>query len=143
MSPRSTVLELDGREVTITNPDKVFFPKTGHTKIDLVNYYLAVAEGALTGVRGRPMALKRFVNGADGQAFFQKRVPDKHPEWIETVQLSYPSGRTADEITTTSASPPSTGSSTISLTTSADEPPAGCRSRTTAITFWSRTRPRA
>jgi bifunctional non-homologous end joining protein LigD len=92
------VLEIEGREVLITNPDKVFFPKTGHTKLDLVNYYLAVADGALRGVAGRPMALKRFVNGAEGEPFFQKRVPENHPEWIETVELSYPSGRTADEI---------------------------------------------
>jgi DNA ligase D-like protein (predicted polymerase) len=92
------VLEIEGREVLITNPDKVFFPKTGHTKLDLVNYYLAVADGAIRGVAGRPMALKRFVNGAEGEPFFQKRVPENHPEWIETVELSYPSGRTADEI---------------------------------------------
>jgi bifunctional non-homologous end joining protein LigD len=92
------VLEIEGREVLITKPDKVFFPKTGHTKLDLVNYYLAVADGAIRGVAGRPMALKRFVNGADSEPFFQKRVPENHPEWIETVELSYPSGRTADEI---------------------------------------------
>jgi len=92
------VLEIEGREVLITNPDKVFFPKTGHTKLDLVNYYLAVADGAIRGVAGRPMALKRFVNGAEREPFFQKRVPENHPEWIETVELSYPSGRTADEI---------------------------------------------
>ena len=98
MPKRSVVLEIEGREVAITNPDKVFFPKTGHTKLDLVNYYLAVADGALRGVDGRPMALKRFVNGADGEPFFQKRAPDSRPEWIETVELSYPSGRTADEI---------------------------------------------
>jgi bifunctional non-homologous end joining protein LigD len=98
MATKSTVLEIEGREVLITNPDKVFFPRTGHTKLDLVNYYLAVADGALRGVSGRPMALKRFVNGAESEPFFQKRVPDNHPQWIETVELSYPSGRTADEI---------------------------------------------
>ena len=98
MPTRSTVLEIEGRDVTITNPDKVFFPRTGHTKLDLVNYYLAVADGALRGVDGRPMALKRFVNGAEGEPFFQKRVPESRPEWIETVDLSYPSGRTASEI---------------------------------------------
>jgi len=92
------MLEIEGREVLITNPDKVFFPKTGHTKLDLVNYYLAVADGAIRGVAGRPMALKRFVNGAEREPFFQKRVPENHPEWIETVELSYPSGRTADEV---------------------------------------------
>jgi DNA ligase D-like protein (predicted polymerase) len=98
MATREEVLEVAGREVTITNPDKVFFPRTGHTKLDLVRYYLAVAEGAIRGVDGRPMALKRFVNGADGEAFFQKRAPASRPEWIETVVLSFPSGRTAEEI---------------------------------------------
>ncbi len=98
MAPKATVLEIDGREVTITNPDKVFFPKTGHTKLDLVNFYLAVSEGALRGASGRPMALKRFVNGAESEPFFQKRVPGNAPEWLETVRLSYPSGGVADEI---------------------------------------------
>jgi len=87
-----------GQEVTVTNPDKVFFPRTGHTKLDLVRYYLAAAGGALRGVEGRPMALKRFVHGAEGEAFFQKRAPSTRPEWIETVELSFPSGRTAHEI---------------------------------------------
>jgi DNA ligase D-like protein (predicted polymerase) len=95
---RNVVLEIEGRELTITNPDKVYFPHTGHTKMDLVNFYLAVADGAIRGVDGRPMALKRFVNGADSEPFFQKRAPDSRPEWIETVELSYPSGRTASEI---------------------------------------------
>jgi bifunctional non-homologous end joining protein LigD len=95
---RKEVLEVAGREVVISNPDKVFFPATGHTKMDLVRYYLAVADGALRGVAGRPMALKRFVNGADGEFFFQKRAPESRPEWIETVELSFPSGRTAHEI---------------------------------------------
>ena len=91
-------VEVAGREVAISNPDKVFFPATGHTKGDLVCYYLAVAEGTLRGVGGRPMALKRFVHGADGEAFFQKRAPEKRPEWVDTVVLSFPSGRTAEEI---------------------------------------------
>jgi bifunctional non-homologous end joining protein LigD len=98
MAGRKEVLHVAGREVTITNPDKVFFPRSGHTKLDLVRYYLAVAEGALRGVAGRPMALKRFVNGAEGEAFFQKRAPTSRPDWIETVELSFPSGRTAHEI---------------------------------------------
>ncbi|MBV9324398.1 MAG: non-homologous end-joining DNA ligase [Chloroflexi bacterium] len=98
MPKRSVSLEIEGREVAISNPDKVFFPRTGHTKLDLVNYYLAVADGAIRGVDGRPMALKRFVNGAEAEPFFQKRAPDSRPEWIETVELSYPSGRTAAEI---------------------------------------------
>jgi len=97
-APREEVIEAAGRQVTITNPDKVFFPRTGHTKLDLVRYYMAVAEGAIRGVYGRPMALKRFVNGAEGEAFFQKRAPTSRPEWIETVELSFPSGRTAEEI---------------------------------------------
>lgn len=98
MPSRMQVLEVAGRDVTITNPDKVFFPRTGHTKLDLVRFYLAVANGALQGVAGRPMALKRFVNGAGGEFFFQKRAPASRPEWIETVELSFPSGRTAHEI---------------------------------------------
>jgi bifunctional non-homologous end joining protein LigD len=98
MPARKEVLELGGREVTVSNPDKVFFPRTGHTKLDLVRFYLSVAEGALRGVSGRPMALKRFVNGAEGEAFFQKRAPQSRPEWIETVELSFPSGRTAHEV---------------------------------------------
>src|SRR6202521_247920 len=97
-APREEIIEAAGREVTITNPDKVFFPRTGHTKLDLVRYYMAVAEGAIRGAYGRPMALKRFVNGAEGEAFFQKRAPTSRPEWIETVELSFPSGRTAEEI---------------------------------------------
>src|SRR5881409_11492 len=98
MPARQEILEVAGREVTITNPDKVFFPNAGLTKLDLVRYYLAVAEGALRGIAGRPMALKRFVNGAEGEFFFQKRAPTSRPEWIETVELSFPSGRTAHEI---------------------------------------------
>ena len=93
-----TVIEAAGREVIITNPDKVFFPKAGYTKIDLANYYAAVAEGALRGIAARPIVLKRYVNGAEGEPFFQKRAPDSHPDWIETVELRFPSGRTAREI---------------------------------------------
>jgi bifunctional non-homologous end joining protein LigD len=98
MPARNEVVEVAGREVTVTNPDKVFYPRTGHTKMDLVRYYLAVADGALRGVSGRPMALKRFVNGAEGEAFFQKRAPESRPDWIETVELRFPSGRTAREV---------------------------------------------
>ena len=98
MPERSEVLEIGGREVTITNPDKVFFPAIGATKLDLVSYYLSVAPGALAGAGGRPMALKRFVNGAEGEAFFQKRAPSNLPPFLRTVTLSFPSGRTADEI---------------------------------------------
>jgi bifunctional non-homologous end joining protein LigD len=95
------VLSLAGHEVAISNPGKVFFPRLGLTKLDMVRYYLAVAPGALGGVRDRPMALKRFVNGAENEAFFQKRAPQKRPDWIETVELRFPSGRTADEVVLT------------------------------------------
>ena len=98
MPARKELIEVAGREVTISNPDKVFFPSTGHTKLDLVHYYLSVSEGALRAVAGRPMALKRFVNGAGEEFFFQKRAPKSRPTWIETVQLRFPSGRSADEI---------------------------------------------
>src|SRR5437868_13213796 len=98
MAANKEILELDGIEVAISSPDKVFFPRTGHTKLDLVRYYLAVADGALRGVRGRPMALKRYVNGAEGEFFFQKRAPQSRPDWIETVELAFPSGRTAHEV---------------------------------------------
>src|SRR6516164_2791778 len=91
-------LDIGGTTVVVSNPGKVYFPRTGHTKLDLVQYYLAVADGALRGVAGRPMVLKRFVNGAEGEPFFQKRAPDKRPDWIETVVLSFPSGRTAEEV---------------------------------------------
>jgi bifunctional non-homologous end joining protein LigD len=94
----SETLTLDGHEVTISNPGKVFFADAGITKMDLVNYYLAVADGAVLGVRDRPMALKRFVDGADGEAFFQKRAPKSVPAFVRTVELSFPSGRTADEV---------------------------------------------
>ena len=92
------VLEVAGREVTITHPDKLVFPDAGHTKLDLVRYYLAVAEGALRGVAGRPMILKRFVKGLDQEAFFQKRAPTKRPDWIEVATLRYASGGVADEV---------------------------------------------
>jgi DNA ligase D-like protein (predicted polymerase) len=98
MPKEQEVLRLGDREVTVTNPGKVFFESIGATKLDLVRYYIAVAPGALTGAGGRPMALKRFVNGAAGEAFFQKRAPENRPAWLRTVTLSFPSGRTADEI---------------------------------------------
>ncbi|MGI8658275.1 MAG: DNA primase small subunit domain-containing protein [Candidatus Limnocylindria bacterium] len=99
MARRETeLLELDGHEVTISNPSKVFFADAGITKMDLVRYYLGVADGAVLGVRDRPMALKRFVDGAGGEAFFQKRAPKSVPDFVRTVELSFPSGRTADEV---------------------------------------------
>ncbi len=98
MATRKEILEIGGREVAVSNPDKVYFPRAGHTKLDLVRYFLAVADGALVGVRGRPMALKRFVDGAEKEPFFQKRAPDNRPEWMRVATLSFPSGRTADEL---------------------------------------------
>jgi bifunctional non-homologous end joining protein LigD len=94
----SQVLEVSGREVTVTNPDKPLFPLLGYTKLDLVQYYLTVADGALRGVTGRPMILKRFVKGIDEEAFFQKRAPSKRPDWIDVATLRYASGTTADEV---------------------------------------------
>ncbi|MFI6322734.1 non-homologous end-joining DNA ligase [Nonomuraea sp. NPDC050556] len=91
-------IEVDGREVRITNPDKVVFPRSGHTKLDLIRYYQAVGDGALRGVLGRPMVLKRFVKGIEEEAFFQKRAPSKRPDWIEVAELRYRSGRSADEV---------------------------------------------
>src|SRR5439155_1526366 len=95
---RQTVLGVAGREVVITNPDKVIFPQAGHTKLDLVKYYAAVAKAALRGIAARPLVLKRYVNGAEREPFFQKRAPEQRPEWVETVELRFPSGRTAREI---------------------------------------------
>src|SRR5436309_3145347 len=91
-------IQAAGREVLITNPDKIFFPKAGYTKLDLAKYYGAVAAGALRGIAGRPIVIKRYVNGAESEPFFQKRAPETHPDWIETVELRFPSGRTAREI---------------------------------------------
>jgi DNA ligase D-like protein (predicted polymerase) len=99
----TTVLSAAGREISITNPDKVFFPKAGFTKLDLAKYYLAVADGALRGIARRPVVLKRYVNGAEGEPFYQKRAPDKHPDWVETVEIQFPSGRTAREIVVSDA----------------------------------------
>jgi DNA ligase D-like protein (predicted polymerase) len=92
-------LVVDGHEVRITHPGKPYFSRqTKLTKLDLVRYYLQVAPGALAGIRDRPIVLKRFVDGAEGQAFYQKRAPDKRPPWLRTVTLSFPSGRTAEEV---------------------------------------------
>jgi bifunctional non-homologous end joining protein LigD len=96
--PRKELLQIEGREIAISNPDKIFFPQRGYTKLDLVRYYLAVSDGALRGAGGRPMALKRYVNGAEGEFFFQKRAPEARPPWVETVELKFPSGRTAREV---------------------------------------------
>src|SRR5678816_3397999 len=93
-----TEVEVDGRKVRISNPDKVFFSARGETKLDLVRYYLAVGPGALRGVRERPTVLKRYPDGAGGEFFYQKRVPTPLPEWLETVTVTFPSGRSAREL---------------------------------------------
>jgi bifunctional non-homologous end joining protein LigD len=97
------IIEVCGRKVSISNPGKIYFPQHGITKADVVRYYLTVAGGALRGVAGRPMVLKRYVNGAAGEAFFQKRAPASRPAWIETVELRFPSGRSAEEVVVTDA----------------------------------------
>jgi bifunctional non-homologous end joining protein LigD len=93
------VLSIEGREVRVTHPAKLYFSKQAKlSKLDLVRYYLSVARGALGGIQDRPVVLKRFVNGAESEAFYQKRAPADRPEWLRTVTLSFPSGRTAEEI---------------------------------------------
>src|SRR2546421_6754128 len=92
------VLEVGGREVAVSNPGKVYFPEVGITKLDVVRYYVAVAEGALRGAGGRPNVLVRYPNGIDGEFFYQKRAPHARPAWIEVVALQFPSGRTAEEV---------------------------------------------
>ena len=93
------VLSIDGREVRITHPDKPYFSRqTKLSKLDLIRYYLSIAPGALAGIRDRPIVLKRFVDGAEGQVFYQKRAPAKRPDWLRTVTLSFPSGRKAEEV---------------------------------------------
>jgi len=91
-------LVVSGREVAVSNPRKVLFPKPGFTKLDLVRYYLAVADGALRGSGGRPNVLVRYPNGIEGEFFFQKRAPESRPPWVEVVSLQFPSGRTAEEV---------------------------------------------
>jgi DNA ligase D-like protein (predicted polymerase) len=93
------VLTVGGREVAVTHPTKPYFTREAKlSKLDVVRYYLSVADGALAGIADRPLVLKRFVDGAEGQVFYQKRAPEKHPDWLRTVQLAFPSGRTADEV---------------------------------------------
>lgn len=99
MATRAEILELDGRQVKISNPQKVFFPELGTTKLQLVRYYLSVAPGALKGCYDRPASLKRFPDGAGGEFFFQKRVPESRPEWIQTAVVRFPSGRSAEFLT--------------------------------------------
>jgi DNA ligase D-like protein (predicted polymerase) len=93
------VLTIDGHEVRVTHPNKLYFSREAKiSKLDLVRYYLSVAPGALMGIRNRPIVLKRFVNGAEGEAFYQKRAPSERPSWLRTITLSFPSGRTAEEV---------------------------------------------
>jgi DNA ligase D-like protein (predicted polymerase) len=93
------LLSIDGREVRVTHPSKLYFSREARvSKLDLVRYYLSVADGALAGIRDRPIVLKRFVHGAEGEAFYQKRAPASRPDWLRTVTLAFPSGRTAEEI---------------------------------------------
>jgi DNA ligase D len=94
-------LEVGGRLVKVTNPDKVLFPRLGKTKLDLVEYYLAVGEGIVRALYERPTQLRRFPDGIEGEAIYQKRVPEKRPEWVETARVTFPSGRHADELCVT------------------------------------------
>jgi bifunctional non-homologous end joining protein LigD len=96
--PEHAVVTAAGREVPVSNPGKVLFAEAGYTKLDLVRYYLAVAGGALRGSGGRPNVLVRYPNGIGGEFFFQKRAPASRPDWIEVVELRFPSGRTAQEV---------------------------------------------
>lgn len=100
MSPAKTpptILDVDGHEVRVTSPDRIVFPEPGLTKLDLVRYYLAIADGALRGAGGRPMVLKRFAKGLGQEPFFQKRIPENHPDFIDTATLHYASGTSAEE----------------------------------------------
>jgi DNA ligase D-like protein (predicted polymerase) len=96
--PAAEILKVAGREVAISNPDKLLFPAAKHTKLDVAKYYVAMAEGALRGAGGRPNMLVRYPNGVDGEFFYQKRAPESRPDWIEVVALSFPSGRSAEEV---------------------------------------------
>ncbi|CAN5375744.1 non-homologous end-joining DNA ligase [soil metagenome] len=91
-------LEVDGRTVRVSNPDKVYFPEPGHTKLDIVAYYLAVGPALLTALWQRPTTLKRFVDGVEGESFYQKRLPKGVPDWVRGVRISFPSGRPADAL---------------------------------------------
>jgi len=100
MPKRAEAVEIDlgGRAVRVSSPAKLMFPGAGVTKEDLVRYYIAVGAGMLAAVRGRPLTLRRYPDGVEGESFFQKRVPKGAPDWLETVQIRFPSGRTADEV---------------------------------------------
>ena len=96
--PEKEILSLAGREVTVSNPRKIYFPKAGITKLEVVQYYVAIAPGALRGVARRPQIMKRYVNGVEAEPFFQKRVDAKRPDWIDTATFTFPSGRHAEEV---------------------------------------------
>src|SRR3954454_5036099 len=96
--PEHEILTVAGREVAISNPGKVLFPGTGHTKLDLARYYLAVADGALRGAGERPNVLVRYPNGVGSEFFYQKRAPDARPDWVDVLALQFPSGRSAEEV---------------------------------------------
>ena len=96
--PEKTLIEVAGREVAVSNPGKVYFPEAGITKLDVVKYYLSVAEGALRGAGGRPNVLVRYADGIHGEFFYQKRAPTARPPWVEVVALRFPSGRQAEEV---------------------------------------------
>jgi bifunctional non-homologous end joining protein LigD len=98
LKPSTEIVELNGREVPISNPAKVLFPDAGYTKLDLARYYVAVSDGALRGAGGRPNVLVRYPNGINEEFFYQKRAPESRPDWIEVVALKFPSGRTAEEV---------------------------------------------
>ena len=98
MTDPAEVVKVAGREISISNPEKVLFPQAGYTKRDLVRYYMAVASGALRGSGGRPNVLVRYPNGTDGEFFYQKRAPQARPPWLEVVTLRFPSGRSAEEV---------------------------------------------
>src|SRR5437868_10985290 len=101
MAADGVEVEVEGRTVRISNPGRVYFPARGETKLDLVQYYLAVGDGIVRALYERPTQLKRHPDGAEGEAIYQKRVPEKRPEWIETATVTFPSGRTADELCVT------------------------------------------
>src|SRR5476649_732112 len=94
-------LDVEGRAIRVSNPDKVYFSTHGQTKLDLVSYYLAVGPGIVRALFERPCTLQRFPDGAEGEAIYQKRVPEHHPEWLETARVTFPSGRHADELCVT------------------------------------------
>src|SRR3982750_3392159 len=96
--PEQEILTVAGREVSISNPRKVLFPQAGYTKLDVVRYYLTVADGALRGAGNRPNVLVRYPNGIGGEFFYQKRAPTARPDWIDVVALRFPSGRSAEEV---------------------------------------------